>query len=235
VEEDVMGAPSELFHPDGILALSLRLPTEQPQFATGKQMFLGLLFRGGNLEGEECGGPQVREEPEKRLGALGEVDSGHAEVLERGEGIDHHALEMPPAYLLADRRLEGRHRHVDALEFGGLANREGDLSESNRFSSRGDVLERYPLVAHDVGDRVEHVDLIELGSHRKVVPADLVGRFFERDVQDLLPAPYPLDEELQCQGRFSGAGRSHEEVRAVREESPREHFVEFGDARRNPL
>ena len=196
VEVNVVRAPSELLHADSVLALPLRFPSEQPQLAAGEQVFFRLLLRGRHLESQDRRQAEVGEEPEKGLGPLRLADARHAEELERRERIDHHPFVVSPANLLPQSGLERGHRHLDALELWGLPDRERDLSETDRLPHRGDVLEWGAFVSHHIGNRVEDVDLLELGSHRLMVHPNLVRRLLERHIQDLLAASHPFDEEL---------------------------------------
>lgn len=220
VEVDVVGASSEFLDAHGVLGPAIRLPAEHPELPARQKVLLGVLPGGWHLERQDRRDAQVGEETEEGLRPLRLVDARHAEELEGGKRVDDQALVVPAADLLSQSGLEGRHRHLDALELRGLADRERNLSEAYGFAHRRDVLERDPLVPHHVRNGIENEDLVELGPHRAMVQPNLVGGIFQGDVEDLLAPADPLDEELESEGRLSGSRGTDEQVGPVGEQTP---------------
>jgi len=181
VHADVVRAPAELLDPDRAYGHPVSLPAKEADLAPGEHAFGRLDVLQGRLDGQEGRDLHVGKEAEERLRPGVHVVALHAEVLQRGQRIHHDARVRLALDLHAEHLFEAGDRDLDAAQFRRLADLEVDPVERNRGSDRRDVLERSPLVAHHVGDRVEDVHLPEVWQEGAVVPAGFVGRLLERD------------------------------------------------------
>jgi hypothetical protein len=226
MEPDIVGAPAELLDSHGADGLAVELPAEQSDLPAREHPFGRLDVLERRLDREQGRHPQVRQEPEERLRPGDRVEPLHAEVLERGERIDHEAGVPLADHLGPQHLLERGDRHLDTRELGALTDPERHLGERNGVAHGRDVLERRPFVAHDVGDRVEHLDPAELGLEASVVDPCLVRGLFERHEKDTLVPTDPFAEELDRERRLPRARWAHDEVRAAGDEASLEHRVE---------
>jgi len=177
VEPNVVRTPAELLHADRADAAVLELPTEEPDLSPGHGPLRRLHILERRLHGEDRGDPKVGKESQERLGPGDQVESLHAEVLQRRQRIDRDPRVPPTDHLRAQHLFESRHRDLDRRELGRTADHQRNVRERLGRPNRGDVLERYALVTHDVRNGVEHFDLVELGLETAVVDPGLVRRF----------------------------------------------------------
>jgi hypothetical protein len=226
MEADIVGAPAELLDTQGADRLTIELPPEETDLSAGERPLRGLYVLERSLDGKDRCHPQVREEPEERLRPGDRVESLHAEVLKGGERIDHEPGVAFADHLGPEHLLERGDGHLHARELRALTDAERDLGERESRANRRDVLERCPLVAHDVGDRVEHLDPAELGLEAAVVDPGLVGRLFQRDEEDALVPSDALAQELDRERGLPGTRGAYDEVRASGDETSLEHRVQ---------
>src|SRR5208283_4819861 len=83
------------------------------------------------------------------------------------------------------------------------------------------------------GVGVERLDRGEVPSHGANVLHDLARRFVHGDQQDLLAAPYALEQERDPEQRLAAPGTSRYEVRSTGHEAPAEHTVQSGNPGRD--
>ncbi len=228
MEPDVVGASPELLDADGANGHSVELPAKEPDLSASEHPLRALHVLDRGLDGEDRGHPEVGEESEERLGPGGRLVAFHAEVLERGQRIDHDPAVGLALDLGAQHLFEGGDRHLDARELGGLADREVDPVERDRRTDGGDVLERSALEAHHVGDRVEDLHLPELGQEGPVVPEDLVRGLLHRYEEGPLPVPDSVAQELERQRGLPRPRRSDHQIGPTRHQPAVQHSVELG-------
>jgi hypothetical protein len=211
---------------------AVELPAEQPDLAAREQALGSLDVLDRRLDGQDGCETQVGEESQERLRAEGLVDALHAEVLQGGEAVDDEPRVGAAHDLHLERLLERGEGDLDARELRRLADAARYIGEPYGMADRRDVLERRALVAHHVGDRVEHPHPVEVGHQALVVLPDLVRRLLEGDEEAVLAAPGPLAEELERELRLARARRPDDEVGSVGHQPPVQDLVDVRIPRR---
>jgi hypothetical protein len=198
--------------PDDAVGRDLR---PQPDDAVHGQPDRSLAFEFRRLEDEQRRAAVAVQEVDEREHLLAELVLVGREVAQLRDRINHDA----PRAVALDGLVDAL-PHRDVFD---LARRE-DV-----------VLARVCRARLGGGREVNEFEAVEPPAEARDVTFDLVARLGQRDVQPRLAVPPRVAQPLEREDRFAGPRAADQQVAALRDQPPVQHFVKPGDAGRHTL